>query len=365
MGINISEDVKEIKMHYSEIEDTTEYKKRRVQYIKDWPNNEQFEIEKRLFEKINELPNNITFIPFEFNYLEENTYNLLLSLFLDALDFLPNRPDLSFDFIWRIIDTYSSEVFPGLHGKDTINKCIKQIWTPAIENNAILKEAIDSLFLNIPVQSCKYLFKRLYENFDEQEDLVKQSHKDTRQLIGRLVGFNGGKIENDKIARILVEINDKYGYTPHTPAEIRKGSMLFYRLFDWNDNLDEISFGKREYETELDIKLKTEHQIEIDLKSKRGYKIDLEDKLNILINGILYTFRNDRAHGAVFSPFRSSMASLKTYAHSNFCFLAAYILLLILMSNNNEYKMKNESVVENITQNIYLFQKLYGRELKA
>lgn len=241
-------------------------------------------------------------------------------------------------------------------------------------------KAINYLFSKIPVQSCEYLFKRLYEHFDGQEDIVKtQRHSETKRLIGRLTGFDGGKIKNSKIAKILVEIYDKFGYTPKNPENIRKGSMLFYRIFDRKDKCNDechdecngkceiISFKKRESApklTALDIKLKTEHNIELDIESERSYKIELDDKLNFLINGILFTFRNDRAHGAVFSPFRSSKASIKTYAHCNFCFLAAYILLLILLQKNDNYRISNKDVVKNINQNIDLFSKLYGNTLK-
>lgn len=367
---SISKNVNEIKESYSEIQDTTEYKQLRVQAIRDWPRNKPFDVENEFLNRVNKLP--ITFIPFQFHYLEENTYNLLLSLFLDTLDFLPMRPDLSFDFIWRAIDTYSSEVFPNLKSKEALQKCIKEVWTPALTEDVDLLKAFNSLFTSIPVQSCEYLYKRLYQSFDINEALTKQS-----QLIGRLIEFDGGAIQNQKIAILLAEIYYKFNYNPQEFRKIREGSRLLYRLFGCKNTCDDkcsdeckgkcggISFEKSENESEFDVNLKREDKITINIRSERSYKIELEDKLNFLINGILYTFRNDKAHGAVFSPFRSSKASIKTYAHSNFCFLAAYILLLILMGRNDEYKISNKDVVENITKNIDLFQKLYGRVLKA
>ncbi|MDG4850923.1 hypothetical protein, partial [Peribacillus frigoritolerans] len=172
-------------------------------------------------------------------------------------------------------------------------------------------------------------------------------------------------------------IYNKFNYNPQEFEKIRNGSRLLNRLFGCKNSCNDkcsdeckgkcggISFELSEIESKLDVNLREGNKVTIDISTERNYKIELEDELNFLINGILYTFRNERAHGAVFSPFRSSKATIKTYAHSNFCFLAAYVLLLILMSKNDGYKMSNKYVVENITQNIDLFQKLYGRELKA
>lgn len=141
MGSSISGDVNKIKESYSKIQDTIEYKKLRVQAIKDWPNNKRFEVENQFLERVERLPGRVTFIPFPFDYLEDNTYNLLLSLFLDALEFLPMRPDLSFDFIWRMIDTYSSEIFPGPSGKERIQQCIEEVWIPMIKKRRRLIES--------------------------------------------------------------------------------------------------------------------------------------------------------------------------------------------------------------------------------
>jgi hypothetical protein len=52
MGSSISEDVNKIKESYSKIQDTIEYKKLRVQAIKDWPNNKRFEVENQFLERV-------------------------------------------------------------------------------------------------------------------------------------------------------------------------------------------------------------------------------------------------------------------------------------------------------------------------
>jgi len=72
---------------------------------------------------------------------------------------------------------------------------------------------------------------------------------------------------------------------------------------------------------------------EINIGSELG-KVNFSNKLNLWINGILFTMRNDREHGDEISLFKSSLTSLKIYAHNYFCFLSAYILLSSMVEPN-------------------------------
>ena len=93
-------------------------------------------------------------------------------------------------------------------------------------------------------------------------------------------------------------------------------------------------------------------------------KADFSQTLNFCINGILYTFRNDRAHGGVFSPFRSSKATMRTYAHCSFCFLMGYYLLIALIHSRDNSLITEESLQNNYNLNIELYKNLYGRNLQ-
>lgn len=53
-----------------------------------------------------------------------------------------------------------------------------------------------------------------------------------------------------------------------------------------------------------------------------------ETKLHCLIDICLATYRHERFHGKTFSPFRSTKASLKTYAHAYFMLMVSYVVVL-------------------------------------
>lgn len=44
------------------------------------------------------------------------------------------------------------------------------------------------------------------------------------------------------------------------------------------------------------------------------YMVDLEKRLLFMLSCVLYTYRCERFHGDYFSPFKSDMATLNTYA---------------------------------------------------
>jgi len=151
--------------------------------------------------------------------------------------------------------------------------------------------------------------------------------------IARLVGFDGGSISNLVAKDIIQKIKLKYDYS--NIEERRKGSRFLYRLLKGDE-------------------LNIDGEI---------IKADFDQKLNFLINGILYTFRNDRAHGGIISPFRSSKATMKTYAHCSFCFLTGYYLLLALIHFRSDKLILTTELKRNYSDNLKMYKELYGRNL--
>lgn len=94
------------------------------------------------------------------------------------------------------------------------------------------------------------------------------------------------------------------------------------------------------------------------------YRPSIQNRLNIAINGLLYSFRNDRVHGGSFSPFRSSKASLRTYAHSTYSFLLTYYLLLSLLHFRDGQVMTDDDALVNLDINLNLYRQLYGNNIK-
>jgi hypothetical protein len=319
------------------VNDTEQSKRQRLQILNSWPTKNQFEIEKVFSNKLKTLNIQESFRPVNFNYSNEKYFQRSVAYILDSLDFLPNRPDLAFDFIWRAIDFLTAqsvmeENIPFNNDKDILKASVNIIWTNYFNNNTNIKNDLLLLLQRMPVQSCEYLFKRIYSTYDESKP------NNPNKEIARLIGFDGGTVRNIEAKKIIDLIKAKYPYSDS--IQRRKGSRFLYRYIKGDE-----------------LTLSTEDQT-------YTIQADFSQTLNFLINGILYTFRNDRAHGGVFSPFRSSKATLRTYAHCSFSFLLGYYLLIALLHNRDSNLIIEESLHTNYSTNIELFIKLYGRSLK-
>jgi hypothetical protein len=86
-------------------------------------------------------------------------------------------------------------------------------------------------------------------------------------------------------------------------------------------------------------------------------------RAHLLISGLLYTARNERFHGQSFSPFVSSQASISTYVHPYFLFVATYALLMNLWTANEDHRESLSAVVvkQNTESNLELGRQIFGR----
>jgi hypothetical protein len=319
------------------VNDTEQSKRQRIEIVNSWPTKNQFEIEKVFTQKLKTLNIQESFRPVHFNYSNEKYFQRSVAYILDSLDFLPNRPDLAFDFIWRAIDFLSRESvleenIPFNNDKDILKASVDIVWTNYFDQNLNIKNNLLTLLQCVPVQSCEYLFKRIYSTYDDSKP------NNPNKEVSRLIGFDGGSVRNTQAKQIIDLIKVKYPYSDTISR--RKGSRFLYRYIKG----DELSISAED--------------------PTQTIKADFSQSLNFFINGILYTFRNDRAHGGVFSPFRSSKATMRTYAHCSFTFLLGYYLLVALIHKRDNSLISEESLQNNYNLNIELFKNLYGRNLK-
>ena len=319
------------------VNDTEQSKRQRIEIVNSWPTKNQFEIEKVFTKKLKTLSIQESFRPVNFNYSNEKYFQRSVAYILDSLDFLPNRPDLAFDFIWRAIDflsreSVSEENIPFNNDKDILKASVDIVWCNYFDQNLNIKNGLLTLLKCVPVQSCEYLFKRIYSIYDDSKP------NNPNKEVSRLIGFDGGSVRNTQAKQIIDLIKAKYPYSDTISR--RKGSMFLYRYIKGDE-----------------LTILTDD-------STQTIKADFSQSLNFFVNGILYTFRNDRAHGGIFSPFRSSKATMRTYAHCSFTFLLGYYLLIALIHKRDSSLITEETLKNNYNLNIELFKKLYGRNLK-
>jgi hypothetical protein len=313
-----------------------DYTKRlRIKNIQLWPNNELFEIEKIYSEKLQKFNIKEAFRPVKFKYSDEKYFQQCVAYILDALYFIPNRYDLGFDLIWRSIDFLTNQLVKekGItcnNDKEILKVCIPSIWVPFINSSSDLQDCFTRIFNLIPYQTCEYLQKRIFDSYENTKAITRQSKE-----INRLINFDGGTVHNTKFETIISGLANKYNQ--QDGEQRRNSTIVLSKIF-------------------------TQDSIYID--ENTTITITLEDRINLLVNGILYTFRNDRAHGTIFSPFKSSKASLKTYAHCHYSFLTAYYLLIILIKERDIQTLRADDLITNINSNLDLFKDFYGRNLK-
>lgn len=86
-------------------------------------------------------------------------------------------------------------------------------------------------------------------------------------------------------------------------------------------------------------------------------------RTHLLVSGLLYTARNERFHGQSFSPFMSSYATISTYVHPFFLFLATYALLMNIWTVNEDHRdsLSPDTVKRNTESNLKLGRQMFGR----
>lgn len=300
----------------------------RVKLNNEWPMiNHEFHAEAAFKKLLAENDNINIFLPAKLNYCEDYDFQFYLSFNLDALEMIPNRPDLAFDNIWKILDAEFFKVKEAITSQESrfdlfVNKLL--------DNRD--DEASFIPFLNIiPMQTCEYAMKRIIE-------ASKATDKDTISFFKRARNVLQPKLTDALLEKYNLDSSGKL-----SDSNQRKAGALLQLLFRGNT-----------------IKLELAKQNENDEPIVEDFSLNDKDKLKLLLKIIFANYRNERFHGSVFPPFRSSTAKLKTYVHAYYLFNLAYCMLLevFLYKDYNviDHKTVNNVVKRNLESFIYLFK---------
>lgn len=297
---------------------TTE-RKARLEAIAQWAKigvlkpRKLFSIEEIFMERV-KAKTATFFKPIQIGELNSVEFNRQLSYLIDAFDSLPGRVDIAFDSAWKAFELETREFAPRQNITDRLRTIVE----------AVDKDVIDLICLNFPVQSCEYLYKRLIS--DVMDKSVNHGLKNR---------INYSK-NNQRICQLLEHL--ELLYKKGSSAARRNGALLIRRALE----------GER-------LKLANGSGV-------TSVTLDSNSKAQILISLFLYTARNERVHGSTFSPFISSAASLRTYTHPYFAFLATYYLLISLWkAKHPQVLILNQgSVITSLKDNIETARKILG-----
>ncbi|MFE7131855.1 hypothetical protein ACFVIM_13420 [Streptomyces sp. NPDC057638] len=260
------------------------------------------------------------FVPLPLTYSDDRWYNTQVSLLLEALDALPRRPDHAFDSVWKVLENTADTWTRQNAGRRNITHSLGR----ASADPRLSGPVTEALLADVPTQTCEYLFKRLIVGEPEA------SSRSARRRISD--GYGPGDPLRTEIATFLPLVEDIFA--TRDPDTARRGASLLRRAL------------RGESLTLADTPL----------------TLSLPARLRILLCGLLYTARNERYHGESFSPFYSSTASLKTYTHPHYLFLASYALVHLLWAHGGHaYAPSLDAVEENTVLNLGEARTLYAR----
>ncbi len=241
---------------------------------------------------------------------------------------MPEKLDLSFDAVWKAFESfYARHVIAPRDFK--LHQEAPEI-AKQIDSETKLQPVLAQLLEFIPIQSCKYIVQRIMLHWEVEK--VGSNKTDYKLIWSRLTNPIGN---HDDVTNLLHLIAKKYGAPSLTPDSSRKAAMLL-----------RLALGG----------------LEVEVQGTRT-SIPQKQRVSFLINALLYTFRNDRFHGNMQPPFKSSLGTLQTYAHTHYCFLWAHLLFLFAVSKRLPNSVSIQDLANNTIANIETFSEFYGKHL--
>lgn len=290
----------------------------RVDFINFWPNyfiQNNSEYKEIIFKKW------FNFIPLNIKYINNPKANVIYSYIIESFSFMIDRPDLSFDYIWRAFEEM-------LWWKDPTEK-IKLYSTRDIS-------FINDLAIKLPLKSCEFIYKKI--------ELSNQ--------------LNLNKKEADKLNHY---IDSNYNF-------FTKDFLNYIKFHLWNDRKS--------------ITLKSDKTLKISneqlnegalffrnlLKTKKVLIENREINLSnhsinfIFLYSYLFTLRNSRVHWLSISPFISTKVSLKTYLHYHYAFLSSYYLLIFELNRVYNFWLTMSDFSHNIDLNLNNLYNIFWKD---
>lgn len=308
-----------------------DFKKKRIEYLNNWPNVQPFEIERKYYSLVEDVKklNGTIFTPFSLKINSDVLFNKAVSFLIEAMDQIERYPNFSYEFIFKALDCFMENFYT-----ENITDGLKQLcdneWKNIIKSNIKLRNAFDELFAVIPVKSCQYLYLRLSDE--------SASNKSYQRVTTSVSG--GSSSSSDKRKDIVDSIKSKYRVDFNNYEEsIRKASLLYRYILKH----DSVTIGSNDY------------------------KVKIDDKLHILVSGFLYSLRNDIMHGSSISITKSSKTTLGAFAFNYYGYLLLYYLLILLIVEfyKVDYpKDVYDNIAINMKKNIELYRQLFGKEIE-
>ncbi|EMQ2223602.1 TPA: hypothetical protein MDG15_003217 [Citrobacter freundii] len=313
----------------------------RVSNHNNWPAVELFPCERMLLEQmakhnIQQIFTTTTLVADE----EDEPFNAMVGHILDCLDCLPKRPDAAFDYLYKIIDQCIS---PYKNKQPSAMCYLVNIFFSSHPHE--WSTITNLLTENMPQQTADYIASRILDcHVDNNPPHTERIKKRANRSLGttRYEEFYG---------KYLIK-------NPSIPGS-------FYEL-EYNNrrNAGKLMFNLFRKTTPL-TKKNTIHTApsKLDLTVQENL-LSPEEKLKSLLELLLSTYRHERSHGEAFSPFRSSKASLKTYAHAYYALIVSYVIVLGILQSQGKGGVTMPSITDITQKSMRNFISFFDEVLK-
>ncbi|HEI8819659.1 TPA: hypothetical protein SLG99_002012 [Serratia marcescens] len=299
------------------------FQKTRVDIHNNYPEKILFKAELAFKKRLEDKGLDVIFSPIKLQYNEDASFQVYLSHYIDGLNTLPFRPDQTFDNNFKVIDDAGRAIFPRGGTKKVLEGLSNKL---SINQNLDWQNIIDILTENIPLMTCRYITKNILE-----------AHKDN--------SFEGCKFQKrieDCLGKVeYTQLLNQFSSIPNpasspTSLEYIKSASSFMRLYLKGKKTSQ---SNKPYPSKLDL-------------SKASNVLNHAKRFDILISLLLYTMRNERAHGASISPFITSKSTLERYESYYFTMLCSYIFSLGVLSLHGFAGLNSSNILDCCKENI-------------
>lgn len=314
----------------------------RVSNHNNWPVVELFPCEKEFIEQMARHNIQQIFVTANLEAKEtDETFNAAVGHILDCLDSLPRRPDAAFDSLYKVIDQ-NLNVFSKPNTSRMLS-VIDNFFQSHPNEWSIISQ---SLVKNIPQHTADYAASRILDchveiNLPHTDELKKRSNRSL------------GRVRYKAFCDKFLVPNPQNPSLFDLPYDKRRNAGRLMRLLftqercsDQNNMLSTIST------TTDPLNLSDQENI-----------LSPKEKLHSLMEICLATYRHERFHGEAFSPFRSSKAKLKTYAHAYYVLIVSYVIVLGMLHAQNKGSITISDILNVAQDSMQQFSHFFGSVL--
>lgn len=303
----------------------------RIAAHNNWPIKEEFKAERAFRERMDIKSGLVPFKTFALPQDSDPTYQKCVGHFLDALDALPYRPDYFFDHCFKVIDESARPLFSKQGIKGIVQGLAGKLLTSSSQDWSTI---IDALGDRIPLMTCRYLAKRMLLVHGSNDDLDKQL---------------SARIEKCMRKAVYDEFVGKFGtdtqgvrLTPTPDVAIEKAASFLKIYLSGKQASKSRGSGCSLLNLKDQKNIPTHHQ-----------------RIEFLLSVLLFTMRNERAHGGILSPFRTSKATLGRYESYYFAMLCAYVFALGVLGLRGCGAISAQAISTCTTDNLALQQTFF------